>query len=145
MDIKRNESTLNRPEGDRVLDAPFVHNDLGDFIKQLKNEKAWDKNDRNGITIFKTDELATVITCLQKGAEIKDNEVDGLVVLQVLDGKVKVIFDGADEKKIRENEMITIHANVRHTIHASKDCAILLHVISCSKPGVSNYSTIGIP
>ena len=133
MDIKRNEATINRPEGDRVLDAPYVHKDLHDYIKQLKDEKAWDKNDRNGITIFKTDELTTVITCLQKGAAIKDNTVDGLLVIQVLDGKVKVIFDSADEVKVREEEMITIHANVRHTIEASKDSALLLQVVSCRK------------
>jgi hypothetical protein len=50
MEIKRNEATLNRPEGDRVIDAPFVFLDIPEFIHQVKKEKAWKKYDRNGIT-----------------------------------------------------------------------------------------------
>jgi quercetin dioxygenase-like cupin family protein len=140
MELKRNEATINRPEGDRTLDAPFVHIDLHDFIKQVKDEKAWDKNDRNGITVFKSDQLTVVITCLQKGAEIKDNVVNDLMTVQVLDGKIKVFIEGHDEMKIREEEMITIHANVKHTIEASKDSALLIQVISCS--GENNNSVI---
>jgi len=140
MELKRNEATINRPGGDRTLDAPFVHIDLHDYIKQVKDEKAWDKNDRNGITVFKSDQLTVVITCLQKGAEIKDNVVNDLMTVQVLDGKIKVFIEGHDEMKIREEEMITIHANVKHTIEATKDSALLIQVISCS--GENNNSVI---
>ena len=104
MEIKRNEATLNRPDGDRVLDAPYVFMDLNDFTKQLKDEEAWDKNDRNGITIFKTDGLTTVLTCLHKDAGIKDNMVDGLFQVQVLSGKIRVSTDDGDmDMKERDN------------------------------------------
>ena len=43
METKRNEATLNRPEGDRVIDAPYVFMDLDQFILQLKNEESWTK------------------------------------------------------------------------------------------------------
>ena len=108
MELKRNEATLNRPEGDRVLDAPYVFMDLDDFVKQLKDEKAWDKNDRNGITIFKTDNLTTVLTCLHKGAEIKDNTVpdvkgmglrDAVQLLESNGLTVKAIGRGAVTKQ----------------------------------------------
>ena len=39
MENKRNEATLNRPEGDRVLDAPYVFVSLPEFIRQLKSEE----------------------------------------------------------------------------------------------------------
>ena len=39
MENKRNEATLNRPEGDRVLDAPYVFINIPEFIRQLKNER----------------------------------------------------------------------------------------------------------
>ena len=61
MEAKRNEATLNRPQGDRVLDASYVFINLPAFIRQMKKEEAWGKNDRNGITVFKTDKL-----CKQK-------------------------------------------------------------------------------
>ena len=61
MENKRNEATLNRPEGDRVLDAPYVFVNIPEFIRQLKSEEAWQKNDRNGITVFKTGRVTTEI------------------------------------------------------------------------------------
>ena len=129
MEIKRNESTLNRPEGDRVLDAPYVFMDINDFIKQLKDEEAWEKNDRNGITIFKTDNLTTVLTCLHKDASIKDNTVDGLFQVQVLDGKARITTDDGDIE-MKEGEMITFHPNVRHSIEALKKSTLLLQTIN---------------
>jgi quercetin dioxygenase-like cupin family protein len=129
MEIKRNEATLNRPEGDRVLDAPYVFMDLNDFGKQLKDEEAWEKNDRNGITIFKTDNLTTVLTCLHKDASIKDNAVDGLFQVQVLSGKIRVTTDDGDVE-MKEGEMIVFHPNVHHDIVALKKATLILQTIN---------------
>jgi len=128
MEIKRNEATLNRPEGDRVLDAPYVFMDLNDFVKQLKDEEAWDKNDRNGITIFKTDNLTTVLTCLHKEAAIKDNTVDGLFQVQVLSGKVRISTNDGDVD-MKDGEMITLHPNVPHSLLALKKSTLLMQTI----------------
>jgi quercetin dioxygenase-like cupin family protein len=129
MEIKRNDATLNRPEGDRVLDAPYVFMDMKDRIKQLKEEHAWDKNDRNGITIFKTDKLTTVLTCLRKKAAIKDNTVDGLFQVQVLDGRIRITTDDGDTE-MKEGEMIVFHPGIRHTIEALKKSTLLLQTIN---------------
>jgi quercetin dioxygenase-like cupin family protein len=129
MEIKRNDATLNRPEGDRVLDAPYVFMDLDDFIKQLKDEEAWDKNDRNGITIFKTDNLTTVLTCLHKDAAIEENSVDGLFQVQVLDGKVRITTDDGDTE-MKQGEMMVFHPNVQHSIKALKKSTLLLQTIN---------------
>jgi quercetin dioxygenase-like cupin family protein len=128
MEIKRNEATLNRPEGDRVLDAPYVFMDLNDFVKQLKDEEAWDKNDRNGITIFKTDNLTTVLTCLHKEAAINDNTVDGLFQVQVLSGKIRVSTNDGDVD-MKDGEMITLHPNVPHSLLALKKSTLLMQTI----------------
>jgi quercetin dioxygenase-like cupin family protein len=135
MEIKRNEATLNRPEGDRVLDAPYVFMDLNDFVKQLKDEEAWDKNDRNGITVFKTDNLTTVLTCLHKEAAIKDNTVDGLFQVQVLSGKIRVSTNDGDVD-MKEGEMITLHPNIPHSIVALKKSTLLLQTINEKNNGI---------
>ena len=128
MEIKRNDSTLNRPEGDRVLDAPFVFADLDEYAKQLKDEKAWEKNDRNGITIFKTDNLTTVVTRLHKDAVIRDNSVDGLFQVHLLSGKVRITTDAGDNE-MKEGEMMIFHPQVKHTIEALKKSTLLLQTI----------------
>jgi len=129
MELKRNEATLNRPEGDRVIDAPYVFMDLGQFIKQIKNEETWDKNDRNGITIFKTENLTTVLTCLHKDALIKDNSVDGILQVQVLGGRIRVTTADGDID-MEEGEMIVFHPGIRHTIEALKKSSLLLQTIN---------------
>jgi quercetin dioxygenase-like cupin family protein len=139
MDIKRNEATMNRPGGDRVLDAPFVFTDLDSYTRQLKSEEAWNKNDRNGITIFKTENLTTVLTCLHKDALIKDNLVDGILQVQVLDGKLRVSTDAGDSE-LEEREMIMFHPRVRHTVEALKKSTVLLQTIN-SKRSIDEVNT----
>jgi len=127
--MKRNDATLNRPGGDRVIDAPYVFMDLDQFIKQIKSEETWDKNDRNGITIFKTENLTTVLTCLHKDAVIKDNSVEGLFQVQVLSGRLRVTTNDGDID-MEEGEMIVFHPGVRHTIEALKKSSVLLQTIN---------------
>ena len=130
MEIKRNESTLNRPEGDRVLDAPYVFIDIPSFIDQVKQEKAWEKNDRNGITVFKSDLLTIVITALQASAEIKDNSVDGLLTIQVIKGNARVTTPDGDID-MSNGQVLTFHPRISHSILAITDAIFLL----------SNYNT----
>lgn len=125
MEIKRNDATINRPEGDRVIDAPYVFIDIPAFIDQVKKEKAWEKNDRNGITVFKSDKLTMVITALQASAGIKDNIVDGFLIIQVLKGVTRI---GTPEGDIdaTENQVVTFHPGVPHSILALSDTILLL-------------------
>ena len=90
MERKRNEATLNRPEGDRVLDASYVFIDVNEFTRQLREEDAWQKNDRNGITVFKTDQLTMVVVGLHEKAVLKNNVVDGIVTVQVVEGRIRI-------------------------------------------------------
>ena len=53
MEIKKNDATLNRPEGERVLDAPYVMIDLGSYVDQLHREESYAKNGKNGIRTSK--------------------------------------------------------------------------------------------
>jgi len=129
MEMKRNEATLNRPEGDRVIDASYVVIDMDQFAKQLKSEVAWEKNDRNGITVFKTDNLTAVLTCLHKDALIKDNSVDGIFQVQVLGGKIRISTTDGDIE-LEGGQLIVFHPGVRHTIEALKKSTILLQTIN---------------
>jgi quercetin dioxygenase-like cupin family protein len=125
MEYKRNEATRNRPEGDRVLDALYVVVDIPDYLRQLREEKTWEKNDRNGITVFKTHNLTMVLTVMHPKAVIKDNKVDGLVTLQVIEGTLRVTtIDGDFE--LKEKQLINLHSNEPHSIEAITEAAFLL-------------------
>ena len=125
MENKRNEATLNRPEGDRVINAPYVFINIPEYIRQLKSEDAWQKNDRNGITVFKTGRVTMVLTCLHAKAELKDVLVDGIFTIHVLEGIVRVTSpDG--EVDMQANQVMAFHQLVDHSIVAQMDSVLLL-------------------
>lgn len=124
MENKRNEATLNRPEGDRVLDAPYVFINIPDFIRQLKSEEAWQKNDRNGITVFKSGRVTMVLTCLHAKAIMNDVLVDGIFTIQVIEGIIRVRTpDG--EVDMQANQVMNFHQLVDHSIEALMDSVLL--------------------
>jgi len=125
MEAKRNEATLNRPNGDRVLDAPYVFINIPDYIRQLKIEEAWQKNDRNGIAVFKTENVAMVLTCLKAKAILKDNLVDGIFTVHVIEGVIR-IKSPAGEVDLQTNQLIAFHQLVDHSIEAMTDAILLL-------------------
>jgi len=125
MEIKRNEATFNRPEGDRVLDAPYVFVDIPSFIDQLKSEKAWEKSDRNGITVFKSESVTIVVAALQAAARLPDNEVSEFLTIQVLHGDIRVTTPDGDID-MKEKNMVTFHPGVVHTVQALSDAILLI-------------------
>lgn len=128
MEEKYNESTHNRPEGDRQVDAPVIEIDIPDFIKRIKKEKAWDKNDRNAITVFKSDKLRVVIVGMRKKAEMTTERPENIFSLQVLDGRIK-LYTQEKTIEVREKEMFVLHANIPYKIVAVKKSLFLLSVV----------------
>lgn len=123
--MKNIDATHNRPDGERVIDAPYVIADIEERIDQLKDEKAWDKNDRNGITLFKSAGMTIVLTCLHDEAVLNDISADETMVIQVMEGKVNVTTDN-DAFELCEKKMVVIHPNITHSIYALKKSVILL-------------------
>ena len=125
MEIKRNDATRNRPEGSRIIDAPYVFMDIPTFADQLKNEKSWDKNHRNGITVFKSEEITMVLTALKTGAEIRNQTEDVFFTLMVIQGEI-VITTADVEKAIMKGQAIAFHPHILHSIKALSDSTLLL-------------------
>lgn len=125
MDIKYNEATPNRPEGDRLVDAPCIFFDIDDTVFQLKNEDAWQKNDRNAITVFKTDKLTIVVVALHAGAGLLDNSVEGNLTIQVIDGKLTIAAPHGNIE-LYAKQVLTFHAGIRHSIKALDDSVLLM-------------------
>ena len=128
MEEKHNQSTINRPEGERQVDAPVIVVNIPEFIKKIKKEKAWDKNDRNAITVFKSDKMRIILVALHKKAEMTTERPENIFSLQVLDGKVKLHTD-VKTIEIREDELFVLHASIPYKIEAVKKSIFLLTVL----------------
>ncbi len=125
MEIKRNDATRNRPQGDRVIDAPYVFADLQAFIEQVKDENAWEKSDRNGITVFKTEGMTIVLSALKEGALVKDNRISGFLTVQVLQGIIRMqTLDGDADMEV--SQLMAFHPDIPHSIEARTDTVLLI-------------------
>lgn len=125
MQTKFNEATINRPEGDRILDAPFVFMDLAKFSQQLKQEETWQRSDRNSITIYKTKEFSMVLCCLREEALIMDNLVGGHVTIQVIEGSIDFTVEGSTTE-LTQRQVVTVHPFIMHTIRAVTNSLVLM-------------------
>ncbi len=125
MEEKFNEATQQRPEGDRVMDAAMVTIDLPSFIKQVKEESSWKDKDRNAITVFKTNGMRIVLIALHAGAEMKTHTADGIISIQVIDGRMKF---NADNRSVELNkgQILALHKGIQHSVLAVEETLFLL-------------------
>jgi hypothetical protein len=135
MVIKNNEATANRPEGDRILDAPYVFINLPEYLRMIKDEKAWIVNDRNGITLFKGNGLTVVLTALKKGAVLNKVETEGFMTLQLLEGSV-IVNTPDGNMNVQPNQMMVFRPAIQYSVSAGIESSFLLsHYNSFSDSG----------
>ncbi|HEV8082960.1 MAG TPA: hypothetical protein VGP55_07155 [Chitinophagaceae bacterium] len=122
------DATYNRPEGDRKIDSAVLLIDLPAFIKQIKDEKAWGQNDRNAITVFKTDKMRIVLVAMHRKATMQTEHPENIISVQVLKGKISVATNYASTEVDKEM-ILALHEKVPYTITASKKSIFLLTVV----------------
>jgi quercetin dioxygenase-like cupin family protein len=125
MEEKLSEATAQRPQGDRIMDAPLVTIDLFSFIKEIRKEKSWKESDRNAITVFKTNSMRIVLIALHKGAEMVKHTAKGMISVQVLKGKMTFNTD-EQSVKLSKGQMLTLHEGIPHSLLAKKKAIFLL-------------------
>lgn len=131
MDEKYNESTPQRPGGDRSVDAALVTINLPLFMEQIKQESSWKDSDRNAITVFKTNGLRIVLIALHEGAEMARHTANGIISVQVLEGQLQF---NTDKQSVELNkwQMLALHERIPHSVRAIKETILLLTLTTTS-------------
>lgn len=125
MENKSNEATPQRPEGDRMLDAPLVEMDLNKLMLQIKSEAPWVEADHNAITIFKSDLMRIVLMGMHENAELKTHTANGIISVQVIAGKID--FTANDHTASMEaGQMLVLHEKIPHSVIALRESFFLL-------------------
>ena len=125
MEIKNNEATDLRPDGDRLLDAPLVSMDIPEFIQQIKTETTWTNSDRNAITVFKTNGLRIVLVALHENAVMKKHTAAGIISVQVLEGEINFSTD-KQSLVMKTGQIIALHKEIPHSVKAIQESVFLL-------------------
>ena len=138
MELKGNESTLNRPLGERAINAPAVLIHIPGYIEMIQNEKAWQHNDRNAITVFKSEDMTVVLTRLKDGASLEEVKTEGYTTLFVLEGQLQ--SSSGEEKNCVAGDLLIFHPAVSFSITAKKESSFLLtHFV-----GRMRYQNVGL-
>ena len=125
--MKYNESTPQRPEGDRVLNAPVVSVNIPEYIQILKSESTWKESDRNAITLYKTDKLQHVLVALHPGATLPDHQVNNSLTVHVYEGEIDFTVDGRTIR-LKAGSMICLYPKMVHAVSSLSESVILLTV-----------------
>ncbi|MBR8462096.1 cupin domain-containing protein [Campylobacter sp. faydin G-24] len=88
----------------------------------------WKNESFSGVTATKLHEMdgdKEICINIQKGAEMKEHQAPGAIIVQVLKGKIE--FALKDDKTILDElDMVTLDANIPHSILALEDSIIRL-------------------
>ena len=130
MENKFNNATPQRPEGARPLDAAIIPINIPKYITQIKEEIAYQKNSKNAITIFKSDQVTITIIALKKEAEFfSDNDDFKLMMsLQVISGEI-IFENNGLTTDLQDGELLTLHQQLSFKAIARTDTICLLTMI----------------
>lgn len=127
MEAKHNESTELRPTGGRLMDAAVVPINVPEFIQTIKSEPAWEKSDRNAMTIYKTNGMRIVLIALHEDAVMEKHTTNGVVSVQLLEGEISFNVN-SESFLLKPGQIIALHRNVPHSVAAIKESVFLLTV-----------------
>lgn len=98
---------------------------MNEFIDQLKTETTWADSDRNSVTLFKSETMRIVLMGLHQNAELIPHKANGVISVQVLEGKIK--FDTEEKSSlIEKGQMIALQENISHSVIALTESFFLL-------------------
>lgn len=98
---------------------------MNEFIDQLKTETTWADSDRNSVTLFKSETMRIVLMGLHQNAELIPHKANGVISVQVLEGKIK--FDTEEKSSlIEKGQMIALQENITHSVIALTESFFLL-------------------
>ncbi|MBK7232039.1 MAG: cupin domain-containing protein [Saprospiraceae bacterium] len=132
MENKSNDATPKRPEGERILNAPMVEMNLPDIIAQIKSEATWTNSDRNSVTLFKSETMRIVLLGLHENAELKPHKANGVISVQVLEGKINFTTE-QENVLLEKGQMIALQENILHGVIAITESFFLLTLVIKNK------------
>lgn len=111
---------------------PLLELNLYDFIEQIKSETSWKNNDRASLTLFKSENMRIVLMGLHENAELKPHKTNGVISVQVLQGKINFMTE-QQSALIEKGQMITLQENIIHSVKALTESFFLLTLAMKSK------------
>ncbi len=102
--------------------------DLHDEASRLRHEPAWQRGERNAITLAKEPDLRVVLTALKHGARVQEHQVGTQFTLQVLEGRLQVHLP-SETIDLAAGQVLVVEAGVPHDVEALEESVFLLTIV----------------
>jgi quercetin dioxygenase-like cupin family protein len=120
-------SSRAHPGSERPLHGPLQMFDLGVEIGHLMEEGAWQRGQRNSITLRKGEGMNVVLVVMKAGDKLKEHAARGPSSLSVREGRIR--FMVAEEvAEAGSDTLLTCGAGVGHKVEALSDAVCLLTI-----------------
>jgi quercetin dioxygenase-like cupin family protein len=93
----------------------------------LREERDYEQNGRNGLTLVKNRDLRVLLEVLRQGERLSEHQAPGPITVHVLEGEVK-FETGGEVVYLRRGEILSLPSRQRHAVEAVHDAAFLLTI-----------------
>ena len=124
-------SSRPHPGSERPLHGPLQRFDLGAEVGRLMEEGAWQRGQRNSITLRKGEGMSVVLLVMKAGDRLEEHAAPGPLSLSVREGRIRFMVAEEVAEKVAEagsDTLLTCDAGVRHTVEALSDAVCLLTI-----------------
>jgi quercetin dioxygenase-like cupin family protein len=124
-------SSRPHPGSERPLHGSLQRFDLGAEVGRLMEEGAWQRGQRNSITLRKGEGMNVVLLVMKAGDRLEEHAAPGPFSLSVREGRIRFMVAEEVEEKVAEagsDTLLTCDAEVRHTVEALSDTVCLLTI-----------------
>jgi quercetin dioxygenase-like cupin family protein len=124
-------SSRPHPASERPLHGPLQRFDLGAEVGRLMEEGAWQRGQRNSITLRKGEGMNVVLVVMKAGDRLEEHAAPGPFSLSVREGRIRFMVAEEVAEKVAEagsDTLLTCDAGVRHTVEALSDAVCLITI-----------------
>jgi quercetin dioxygenase-like cupin family protein len=124
-------SSRPHPASERPLHGPLQRFDLGAEVGRLMEEGAWQRGQRNSITLRKGEGMNVVLLVMKAGDRLEEHAAPGPFSLSVREGRIRFMVAEKVAENVAEagsDTLLTCDAGVRHTVEALSDAVCLLTI-----------------
>ena len=121
-------SSRPHPGSERPLHGPLQRFDLGAEVGRLMEEGAWQRGQRNSITLRKGEGMNVVLLVMKAGDRLEEHAAPGPLSLSVREGRIRFMAAEEEVAEAGPDTLLTCDAGVRHTVEALSDAVCLLTI-----------------
>jgi quercetin dioxygenase-like cupin family protein len=111
----------------RPLAAPLSVVRVGNAADRLRGEEPYRHGDRNAVTLVKDGSLRVQLVALKAGSRLHENDPEGSLSVQVLEGRATVTVEDGSER-LGEGSLAVVAAGHRWEVVAEDDSLLLLQL-----------------